>query len=147
MIESVRPVEVPVITETRRLVARGEYRRAVQYGYSRVLADLRNAYQLLIEPSWTHSEILQAVRSLPTGPVPDFLRQLLELYGPARYGSGPITEQPGTLLSALLGIYSQRPMWYLYRDYVEKTAPSPETAKPARGNGVELDHRATAEPQ
>jgi len=47
VVEKIRPVEVPVLTETKRRLGRGEVAQALRYAYPQVVADLERAYGMM----------------------------------------------------------------------------------------------------
>ncbi|MGI0132621.1 MAG: hypothetical protein ACREDK_05970, partial [Thermoplasmata archaeon] len=116
-IHPLRPIEVPVLTETKRLLVRGEYAKAVLFAYPTVLNDVERAFGVSFSVHWTHEEILR--RGLPagTGRLPEFLLGLYRLYEPVRYGRSVIA-QGDRLVALLQSVYAHRPMWELYRQYL-----------------------------
>jgi hypothetical protein len=131
VLETRRPVEVPVITETKRLWVLGDRPAAVRYAYESSLADVERAFQVHFPADWTHEDILERGTSPEMGSVPDFLVQLLRLYEPIRYGGTDV--QPGRSPEPLLqSIYAHPKMWGLYIAAVPATpdggTPAPATA-------------------
>ncbi|MCI4360402.1 MAG: DUF4129 domain-containing protein [Thermoplasmata archaeon] len=124
ILETRRPVEVPVITETKRLWSIGERPSAIRFAYAGALTDVQRAFGIEFPPDWTHEDILERGVSREMGSVPDFLVQLLRLYEPVRYGPG--TAPPGQSPEPiLLSIYAHPKMWGLYIAAV----PAPEGAR------------------
>lgn len=117
---AVIPVEVPVITETKRLWLRGDRAAAIRFAYPAALADLQRAYNLRLDSTWTHEEIHTHAMNPEMGHLPEFFRRLYRLYEPVRYGAdGPTpTENP---VSLLLSIYGHSPMWRLYAETLTRS--------------------------
>ncbi|HEV2230875.1 MAG TPA: DUF4129 domain-containing protein [Thermoplasmata archaeon] len=114
VIERVEAVEIPIITETKRRLARGEYEDALRAAYSQVVADIQRAYGAQFPPGWTHDELIERGLDGRTGHLPEFLRRLTDLYVPVRFGSVPVPKDLDQLSGLLVSIYAQRPMWQLY---------------------------------
>lgn len=132
IIERVEAVEIPVITETKRRLARGEYEEALRAAYAQVVADVQRAYAARFPPGWTHDELIERGLDGRMGHLPEFLRRLTDLYVPVRYGPAPAPEDPEQLTGLLVSIYAQRPMWQLYleskRDDGAATRATPRPA-------------------
>jgi hypothetical protein len=122
VLETRRPVEVPVLTETKRRWGRGERATAIRFAYEASLLDVQRAFGLEFPPSWTHQDILERGVTPEMGSVPEFLLRLLALYEPVRYGEEVSlgAESPVSLLES---IYAHPKMWGLYVVAV----PAPET--------------------
>ena len=114
IIERVEAVEIPIITETKRRIARGEYEEALRAAYAQVVADVQRAYSARFPPGWTHDELIERGLDGRMGHLPEFLRRLTDLYVPVRYGPGPVRNDSERLSGLLVSIYAQRPMWQLY---------------------------------
>lgn len=116
VVERVRTIELPIETEVKRRVLRGDVAGALRYAYPLVLEDLQKAYDVSFPPEWTHEEILR--RGLPpgAGPVDELLPRLYRLYAEARYGDGAaLTAEDGReALELLRSLYAVAPMWRLY---------------------------------
>ena len=113
LLDTRRPVEVPVLTETKRRWARGDRSGATRYAYEATLLDLERAFGVHFPSDWTHEDILERGVTEEMGSVPEFLARLLELYEPVRYGSSV----PATATSPepiLQSIYGHPKMWGLY---------------------------------
>jgi hypothetical protein len=123
VVNPMKPIEVPVLTETKRLLARREYEKAVLYAYPAVLLDVERAYGVQFSPNWTHEEVL--VHGMRPGMerLPEFLLVLYRLYEPVRYGRN-VPAQGDSLVGALQSIYSHRPMWELYKELLLSGNPS-----------------------
>ena len=128
-VHPLRPIEVPVLTEAKRLLVRGEYAKAVLFSYPTVLNDVERAYGSAFSPNWTHEEILG--RGLPGGMerLPEFLAGLYRLYAPVRYGR-TAAEDGDRLVALLQSVYAHRPMWELYKQFLftaanDGTPPGP----------------------
>jgi hypothetical protein len=146
VLDTRRPVEVPVITETKRLWSRGHRAEAVRYAYDAVLRDVQRAYHVEFPPDWTHEDILVRGVTREMGPIPDFLMQLLQLYEPVRYAANPPADlrSPVPLVESL---YSPEPMWALYlaeMPHVPEPAASPDPT-PANPPAVPAAPAATAD--
>lgn len=125
-VQGVAPVEVPVITETRRRIGRGDYTGAIRYAFPSALRDAERAYGLHFPPELTNGEILAGGFPAERAEVAELFGQLYRLYEPARYGDARTTD-PETFLGLLKSIYADRPMWSLYIELV--AGPSPGGAK------------------
>jgi hypothetical protein len=126
VLETRRPVEVPVITETKRRWEVGDRAGAVRFAYESALADVERAFGIHFPPDWTHEDILERGTSPEMGSVPDFLVQLLRLYEPVRYG--PAGTEPARSPEPLLqSIYGHPRMWGLYIHAVPAPAAATET--------------------
>lgn len=115
-LERFRSVELPILTETKRRIYRGDVAGALRYAYPLVLEDLQKAYGLSFPPEWTHEEILRLGLPRGAGPVEEFLPRLYRLYAPARYGlarTSPAVDG-AEAVELLRSIYSVAPMWRLY---------------------------------
>src|SRR5215469_2071723 len=112
VVERVEPVEIPVISEVARRLARDEFEGAVAVAYRQVIEDLQRAYGLTFPPGWTQYEVVEKGLADPRlGHLPEFIRRLTDLYVPTRF-SDPPRSRDGEQLGALLrSIYSRRPMW------------------------------------
>lgn len=140
---AVIPVEVPVITETKRLWLRGDRTQAILFAYPAALADLQRAYDLAFDPTWTHEEIHTLGMRQEMGHLPEFFRRLYRLYEPVRYGADGATptENP---VGILLSIYGHSPMWRLYAETVTRgrrrsrvrRVPTPSAGTTAGGSGA-----------
>ncbi|MCI4331532.1 MAG: hypothetical protein L3K19_06765 [Thermoplasmata archaeon] len=115
LVDQVRTLEVPVVTEVRRLLMRGDYDGAVLYAYPRALEDLERAYGVAFDPDWTHAEILVRGMQPEMGNLPEMFVRLHRLYEPVRYGRGG-RRSAQDLQGLMMSIYSQRPMWRLYTE-------------------------------
>ncbi len=121
LLETIRPLEVPVVTETKRRDGLGDRAGAVRFAYLSVLADLERAFDVAFPPHWTHEEILARGMSPEMDPIPDFLRRLLALYEPVRYGAPSAGLGDPTPL--VVSIYSHRRMWGLYAEQILRSPP------------------------
>jgi hypothetical protein len=109
----IRPLEISVVTETKRLMGRGESARAVRYAYPAALTDAARAFHWEFEASATHRELLAQFAEKAPAHFVTHLARLYALYEPARYGrdAPPLTEDP---VQILLSLYSFGDMWMLY---------------------------------
>jgi hypothetical protein len=134
IVERVEAVEIPIITETKRRLARGEYDEALRGAYAQVVADVQRAYGARFPPGWTHDELIERGLDARMGHLPEFLRRLTDLYVPLRYGPAPVSRDPEQLTGLLVSIYAPRPMWQLYleprRDDGAATRAASRTPRP-----------------
>jgi Domain of unknown function (DUF4129) len=135
VIERVEPIEVPILTETKRRLGHGDYDGALRAAYAQVVDDLQRAYGSEFPPGWTSGEILDRGPSEAWGHLPDFVRRLTDLYTPLRFGAAAPPRDPDGLVALLQSIYAARPMWHLYaerRDASSAAGPaSPPVVAPA----------------
>ncbi len=124
VIERIEPVEIPILTETKRLVARGEYDRALREAYAQVITDVQRAYGQPFAPGWTTGEILARGTTEPMGHLREFLARLTELYAPLRFHPEGADRRPEELLEVLRSIYAARPMWRLYLEPRDDATPA-----------------------
>jgi hypothetical protein len=130
LVDRIRPVEVPVITESKLLLGRQDLSGALLYAYPRVVEDLARAYRLELPPGFSHEEIVMRKLSGPLGPIAEFFDRLYRLYAPVRYGSRLTSAGADEILGLLQSLYSTEPMWRLY------VTPNPPTSHP-RGSTFE----------
>jgi hypothetical protein len=112
--ERVRAIEVPVLTETKRFLAREEVAPALRYAYPVVLRDLERAYGVTFPEGFTHEEIVARAFTEEMRPLADFLDGLYRLYAPVRYGNRPPPGSADEVLELLQSLYSPERMWRLY---------------------------------
>jgi hypothetical protein len=126
----VRPLEVPVVTETKRLMGRGEPGRAVRFAYPAALTDAARAFGWELPGAATHREALANFTDQAPPHFVTHLARLYALYEPARYGreAPPLLEDP---VQILLSLYSFPPMWMLYAQ-PGSGSPTRSAAPPAR---------------
>jgi hypothetical protein len=109
---SIIPIEVPVISETKRLWGIGRSADAIRFAYLHALDDLQRAFHTEFSPTWTQEEIQVHGMRPEMGRLPDFLQLLYRLYEPVRFGGRvPATGNPVELLQS---IYAHAEMWQLY---------------------------------
>lgn len=134
VIERVEPIEIPIISEVQRRLARDEYEGALAAAYRQVLLDLPRAYGLTFPPGWTQYEVLDRGLADPKlGHLPEFIRRLTDLYVPTRFGPPPWPRDGDELVALLRGIYGRRPMWALY---LQNRTDGPATPSPAAAVGT-----------
>jgi hypothetical protein len=126
--ERVRPVEVPVLTETKRLLGRDEVAGALEYAYPIVVRDLERAYGVAFPEGYTHEEIVLHGFTEEMRPLAEFFDRLYRLYAPVRYGHRPPPGSADDVLELLQSLYSPLPMWRLYLAEVTTSAAVPEGA-------------------
>ncbi len=114
VIERIRPVEVPVLTEVKRRLGREELAQAVLYAYPKVVEDLARGYGVEIPPGYSHEEILTKCFTETMVPWAGFFDRLYRIYAPIRYGERAPTGTPEDLLELLQSLYGAEPMWRLY---------------------------------
>lgn len=119
VLETRRPVEVPVITEVKRLWQRGHPDEAIRFGYAAVLRDLQRAFHVSFPADWTHEDILERGVTEAMVPIPEFLHTYLRLYAPVRYGRG-VPEGLPSPEGLLQSIYAHPAMWALYLSEVPR---------------------------
>ncbi|MCI4351555.1 MAG: hypothetical protein L3K15_08615 [Thermoplasmata archaeon] len=122
----VRPLEVPVVTETKRLMGRGESGRAVRFAYPAALTDAARAFGWQLSGAATNRETLAVFTDQAPPHFVTHLARLYALYEPARYGreSPPLVEDP---VQILLSLYSFAPMWMLYAQTGARPATTPSS--------------------
>ncbi|HEV2448945.1 MAG TPA: DUF4129 domain-containing protein [Thermoplasmata archaeon] len=128
VVERIRAVEVPVLTETKRRLGRGETGAAVRYAYPQVVADLERAYGRPFAVGWTHEEILRVGFQPEMEPLREFFEALWRLYEPFRYGDRAPPPDGRQVLELLQSLYAAPPMWRLYL-----ASAAPEEAAPREG--------------
>ncbi|MCI4319379.1 MAG: hypothetical protein L3J87_00550 [Thermoplasmata archaeon] len=119
ILETMRPVEVPVLTETKRRWLAGDRNGAILYAYEAVLDDLQRAYGVRYPPDWTHDDILAHGVTPEMEPLVPFLKGLHDLYLPIRYG-GAVPESGPSPDRLVQSVYAQRAMWGLYVEGVRR---------------------------
>ncbi|MCI4340810.1 MAG: hypothetical protein L3K11_00300 [Thermoplasmata archaeon] len=124
MIEKFRPVEVPVLTETKRRLAKGQVGEALRLAYPQVITDLQRAYHRPFAVGWTHEEIIRYGFQPEMEPLLDFFEELWRLYEPFRFGDRAPPPEGRAVLELLVSLYAAAPMWRLY---VEPARPGTET--------------------
>jgi hypothetical protein len=139
IVEQITAVEIPVITEVNRRLAKGDYGGAIRFAYPKAAEDLARAFQVSFPLGMTHEEFLRAAALPKMGHLPEFFQRFYDLYAPLRYGPPGAREEPATLVSLLKSIYAPRPMWQLYlqpkdleahrsRTAATRADPAPEPA-------------------
>jgi hypothetical protein len=127
IVEQITAVEIPVITEVNRRLAKGDYAGAMRHAYPRAAEDLARAFQVSFPPGMTHEEFLRTGTVSQMGHLPEFFQRFYKLYAPLRYGPAGAREEPATLVSLLKSIYAPRPMWQLYLQPKDLEAPAART--------------------
>jgi hypothetical protein len=130
VLETMRSVEVPPITETKRRWSQGDRAGAIEYAYQTTLSDVQRAFHVRFRPDWTNEEVLIFGVTPEMVPIPDFLERLLRLYEPVRYGGAvpPDAPCPDALLQS---IYAHHDMWTLYVEAVAQGTRMPPGVRPA----------------
>jgi hypothetical protein len=133
VVDRIRAVEVPVLTEAKRYVVRGDAGAALRYAYPKVVEDLGRAFGTALPEGYSHEELLERSFTPEMAPLVDFFQRLYTLYAPARFGEGAPPEAGDEALELLQSLYSAEPMWRLYviPENGAKVAPaSPPTLPP-----------------
>ncbi len=132
VVQTMAPIEVPVITEVKRRIARGEVAYAIQFGFLKALEDAQTALRLSFPPSLTYREIVESVvmPAMAGGPA-EFYQRLYRFYEPVRYGK-IVPENLDEFLAILTSIYAFQPLLYLYA----AQASSPATGAAGAGYAV-----------
>lgn len=132
VVERIEPIEIPIISEVQRRLARDEYEAAVAAAYRQVIDDLQRAYGRTFPPGWTQYEVLDKGLNDPKlGHLPEFVRRLTDLYVPTRFSAPPWPRDPEQLESLLRSIYARRPMWALYLQAKKEASRSSEGSAPS----------------
>jgi hypothetical protein len=114
IVEQITAVEIPVITEVNRRLAKGDYSGAIRFAYPKASEDLARAFRIPFPAGMTHEEFLRTRTTTEMGHLPEFFERFYDLYSPLRYGPPGAREDPAQLVSLLKSIYAPRPMWQLY---------------------------------
>jgi hypothetical protein len=134
VLERIRPVEVPILTEAKRRLARGDVGGALRYAYPRVLDDLGRAYDVEFPPGFSHEEIVGRAFTEPMQPLRVFFDGLYQLYAPVRFGGSALPGRSNEVLEMLRSLYAAEPMWRLYvRPREPERAPPAGAASEAPG--------------
>jgi hypothetical protein len=129
VLETMRSVEVPPITETKRRWSGGDRAGAISYAYTTVLLDMERAFHVHFRPDWTNEEILVIGVTPEMVPIPEFLERLLRLYEPVRYG-GAVPSDAESPEGILASIYAHHAMWTLYVEAIPHGASMPSGLRP-----------------
>lgn len=119
--DRIRPVEVPVLTELKRLLGHGDVSRALLYVYPRVLTDVARAYDAEVPEGYSHEEIVAQRLAAPMGTQVEFLDRLYRMYAPVRYGRGPAPGTGDEVLELVQSLYAPERMWRLYLTEVPRS--------------------------
>jgi hypothetical protein len=114
VLERIRPVEVPVLTELKRLLGREDPAGALRYAYPKVVEDLARAYGVAIPVGLTHEEIVRRAFTEAMRPQLDFFDRLYRLYAPVRYGERAPPAGAEEIFETVQSLYAAEPMWRLY---------------------------------
>jgi hypothetical protein len=127
VVETARPVEIPVITTVKQCLVKGVYGEAVRYGYQAALYDLQRAYQTVFPSTWSNKDILEKGFQGKKGYTPQLFAQLYALYEPVRFGPPDSWKgQEGDVVGILQSIYSDEMMWHLYTRLIGYASPNGE---------------------
>ncbi|HUI38965.1 MAG TPA: DUF4129 domain-containing protein [Thermoplasmata archaeon] len=146
ILEQVEPVEVPLLTEVKRMLAEGDFRGAILHAYPIVSGDLSKAFGVPFPKGMTHEEFLRRASAKQKGLLPQYLHRLYELYAPVRYGSTEASESPATLTELLKSIYAQRAMWRLYIEPRHPPEEPPEGAPAVEPSPEPMDESTSEAP-
>ncbi|MDE1820184.1 MAG: hypothetical protein KGJ23_07425 [Euryarchaeota archaeon] len=113
MMETVRPIEIPVIAQVKRRLAEGQFAEAVTLAYHTAVLDLQRAYRTQFPAHWTHLDVVQWTRRNNLGIVADCISKLYQSYEPVRYGRASDVQR-ADIVSPLTSLYAQSPLWRLY---------------------------------
>jgi len=114
VVDRIRAVEVPVLTEAKRYIVRGEVSAALRFAYPKVVEDLSRAFGTALPEGYSHEELLARSFTPEMAPLVDFFNRLYALYAPARFGDGATPESGEEALELLQSLYAAEPMWRLY---------------------------------
>lgn len=138
VVETMAPVEVPVLTEVKRQFARGEIAYGIRFGYVRALEDAARAYGLVFSLDQTNWEVLRSTM----GSNPRLAGQLelferaYRLYEPVRYGGAVPAAEP--FVALLTSLYAAPEMHRLYASVRYSEAPTAAAAPPNPSTPPEL---------
>lgn len=137
VVERIRTVEIPVLTEVKRLLGRADPEGAIRYAYPQLLRDLSRGYHVTFPPGYTHSDIVARAFTPEMRPLAEFFDRLYRLYAPVRYGHRAPVGASQELVELLHSLYSPEPMWHLYlRPAPGSGAPAPRGRAPRGGEGA-----------
>lgn len=151
VVETVRPIEIPVITTVKQCLARNDYREAVRYGYQAAVYDIQRASQTVFPPTWTNKDILEKTFVGKRGIMPQLLAQLYALYEPVRFGADDASDgTKGDVVGILQSIYAEEGLWRLYSHRVAggavSAAPDVDQAYRIRGSHLYVHQSEGAVP-
>lgn len=124
VVDRIRPVEVPILTEVKRRLGRNDVAGALLYAYPKIVEDLGRAYGVDFPEGFSHEEILTKRFNAEMAPMAEFFDRLYRLYAPVRFGRHPTPHSADIVLELVQSLYSPEPMWRLY---VTNLGPSPPT--------------------
>ncbi|HEV2166683.1 MAG TPA: hypothetical protein VGS23_06910 [Thermoplasmata archaeon] len=139
IVEQITAVEIPVISEVNRRLAKGDYEGAIRIAYPKAARDLARAFRVPFPAGMTHEEFLRTQTTEAMGHLPEFFQRFYELYAPLRYGPPGAWQDPAALVTILKSIYAPRPMWQLYLQPKDPDHP--------RGKGAPAAEPPASEPQ
>jgi hypothetical protein len=114
ILDRIRPVEVPVLTEVKRRLGRDDVAGALLYAYPKVVDDLGRAYDVAFPEGYSHEEILTRRFNEAMAPMAEFFDRLYRLYAPVRFGGRAPPGTADVVLELVQSLYSPEPMWRLY---------------------------------
>ncbi|HEV2318083.1 MAG TPA: hypothetical protein VGV89_11010 [Thermoplasmata archaeon] len=124
VLERIRPVEVPPLTEAKRYLVRNDVAGALLYAYPQVVADLGRAYGIEFPEGFSHEDLVAQGFSEEMRPLVAFFDELYRLYAPVRYGGRRPEGTGDAVLELLQSLYSPEPMWRPYVAAGNGSAPS-----------------------
>jgi hypothetical protein len=122
ILDRIRAVEVPVLTEVKRRLGRDDVAGALLYAYPKVVEDLGRAYDVAFPEGYSHEEILTRRFNEAMAPMAEFFDRLYRLYAPVRFGGRAPPGTADVVLELVQSLYSPEPMWRLY---VTPLTPAP----------------------
>jgi hypothetical protein len=148
ILEQVEPVEIPVINEAKRRLAKGDLSGAILHAYPVTTDDLSRAYGIPFLPGHTYEELLRKIRGhKELGHLPEYYRRFYQMYAPLRYGGKGAPEfhgSPEIVIDLLKAIYAERPMWELYIEPKNRPEPEEGGAMPEAADGAPMPPEADA---
>jgi hypothetical protein len=123
MLDRIRPVEVPILTEVKRRLGRNDVAGALLLAYPKVVEDLGRAYGVEFPEGYSHEEILEKRFNAEMRPMAEFFDRLYRLYAPVRFGKRPNPGSGDLVLELMQSLYSAQPMWHLYVTTLPSGAP------------------------
>ncbi|MCI4325831.1 MAG: hypothetical protein L3K00_08160 [Thermoplasmata archaeon] len=141
VLDRIRPVEVPVLTEVKRRLGRDDVAGALLYAYPKVVEDLGRAYDVAFPEGYSHEEILTRRFNEAMAPMAEFFDQLYRMYAPVRFGGRAPPGTADVVLELVQSLYSPEPMWRLY---VTPYSPEP-AATTSAGTSATTPERAGEE--
>ncbi|MCI4328382.1 MAG: hypothetical protein L3J86_02245 [Thermoplasmata archaeon] len=124
VVDRIRPVEVPTLTEVKRRLGRNDVAGALLYAYPKIVEDLGRAYGVDFPEGFSHEEILAKRFNAEMAPMAEFFDRLYRLYAPVRFGRHPTPHAADIVLELVQSLYSPEPMLRLYVTNLGPSAPT-----------------------